>query len=203
MSRPTGKQTDQEPLTVTEYRILLMKLKTHWQLLCMCMWETGVRIGELIGERDNPKKTGLLKSDIVNGGIWITREKRADRLREHLKISTELYSRLSLHVVRHVRTARVWDYTQSAAWLAIKTAATDARLRIGKDGKSTIHPHQFRHAFGYRVMNTDLGAKTPAAHLRVAQELLGHKDSRSTLVYTNPTKVDIENARQKIIDGKG
>jgi integrase len=183
LSRPIGKQTDTEPITEIEYRLVLTKLADHWRLFCELLWETGIRVGEALD---------VEKKDLEKHGVWITREKRADRLRELLSLSDSLYSRLYSYA-RYRRSDKVWPYTPQAAWLAIKKAAKDA------DCRTTIHPHSFRHAFGYRVINADLGAKTPAAHLRIAQELLGHKDSRSTLVYTQPTKADVEEARRKII----
>lgn len=191
MSRPSGKPTDQEPLTDAEYALLLTNIKLdHWRILCQLLHETGVRLGEAMA---------LKKTDVTAGGIWVTREKRSDHLREHIKLSGILYSRLKLHA-NYVRSELVWPYSQSAAWLAIKNTATAARIRIGPDGKSTIHPHLFRHAFGVRVTRLNMGL-APLEQMTIAQKLLGHSNINSTLVYLQPNKKDVENARQKLIDG--
>jgi integrase len=185
MSRPKNIKTDTQPLTEWEYKLLLTKLAEHWRLFCELLWETGIREGEALA---------VQRTDFEKHGVWITRLKRADKLRELLPLSDSLYSRLKSHTF-YSHTTLVWPYTAAAAWLAIKKAAAAAGCR------STIHPHSFRHAYGYRLMNTDLGAKTPAAHLRMAQEAMGHKDSRSTLVYTMPTQADIEQARKRMLEG--
>jgi integrase len=111
-----------------------------------------------------------------------------------------LFGRLKSHTY-YSRTLQVWPYTAAGAWLAIKNTATKLSIRLGPDGRSTIHPHSFRHAYGYRMINMDLGAKTSAAQIRLVQESMGHKDPRSTLVYTQPTKNDVEKARRKMLEG--
>jgi integrase/recombinase XerC len=63
---------------------------------------------------------------------------------------------------------------------ALRTLVAEVAKRAGI--KAHIHPHLMRHAFGDHVAR-DRG-------LKVAQALLGHKDSKTTEAYTGGTTLD-------------
>jgi integrase len=171
MSRLPGKQTDTEPLSEFEYKMILAHMAAHWRLFFELLWETGLRVSEALA---------ITRADLVDNGVWITREKRADHRRDHLPISPGLYSRLKIEANHN---GRLFPYTSAAAWLACRNA--------GKAVNRNIHPHNFRHSFGYRAVNTDFKDKTPLAHMKRVQEMMGHVSAASTQVYTNATKEDV------------
>ena len=55
-----------------------------------------------------------------------------------------------------------------------------------------IHPHILRHTFGTRIERK--------AGIRVAQELLGHKNLSSTQIYTHPNQDDLRKAVDQLND---
>lgn len=185
MSRPAGQPTDQEPLELFEYNLLITHFnKPHWRFCCEILWETGVRIGEALA---------IKRQDIENHGVWITREKRDDHPRDFIPLSPSLYGRLkAAYPVAYAREPLIFPFTAAAAWLAIKKAAAAAGIR------RSIHPHSFRHGFGYRAMKANLPGKTPLEQAGVVQKMLGHVSINSTLVYTKPTQKDIDEAFHRL-----
>jgi integrase len=61
------------------------KTTKHWQIFYEIMWQTGERVGEVLR---------LSKRDIDNGGVWITSEKRIDKLRELVPSTPDFYRTL-------------------------------------------------------------------------------------------------------------
>ena len=158
-----------------EYYLLLTHLADHWRLFFELLWETGIRIGEALA---------IERKDFQDAGVWITREKRADHLREHIPLTGGLYSRLRIHSLSH-KEVRVFPYTSSAAWLALKKAAAQSGVR------KTMHPHLFRHGMWFR-------ARQAGNDIAVVQRLLGHKDMSSTQRYFKATQAEINEARKKL-----
>lgn len=187
MSRPSGQQTDNQPLEGWEYMLLMPAFKEdHWRLFYEILWETGARVGEALA---------ILKTDITTDkgseGVWIVSEKRKDHLRVHIPLTPELYQRLKAYIF-YLHGIKVFPYTSSAAWLALKVACAASGVR------TTIHPHSFRHGFGHRAMNTDLGAKTALDHLKAVQEMMRHSSINSTQVYTHLTKDEVKQGFRKM-----
>lgn len=190
MSRPSGQQTDIEPLETWEYHLILSRLAPHWRLLYELLWETGFRIGEAMA---------ITRHDLADGSVWVTSEKRADHLRVKVPLSVSLYSRLKIYVLSH-KGDRVWEFSQAAAWLALKKAAIAANVRTAR-GQTTIHPHLFRHGFGRRVVKADMGGKSALEQLTLAKDMMRHKDIKSTERYINPSKKDVQDAFRQVNKG--
>ena len=184
MSRPSGQTTDTEPLEQWEYLLILSHLAAHWRLLYELLEEIGIRLGEALA---------ITRADLHAGDIWITSEKRADHLRRQIPISASLYSRIRIYSLSH-KGERVWEFTGSAAWLALKKAAIAAGVRI-KQTKgvttTTIHPHLFRHGFAHRV-------ERAGKPMNTIQGMLGHKSIQSTERYTKATKNEIMEAFREV-----
>jgi integrase len=187
MTRPKGQITDTEPLTKMEYLLILSHLQDHWRPCAELLWETGIRIGEALA---------IERKDLENNKVWVTRKKRADKLREQIPISPALFSRLKVLSFAH-KDVRLWPFTESGAHLALKLAATKAGLRI-VNSQSTIHWHLFRHSFGNRAINTNFGDLTLAAHLNRVQRMMGHVSPNSTLVYTEATGKEVQDGFHKL-----
>ena len=175
MSRPPGQITDTEPLELWEYQRIMTKLEPYWQLFYALLWETGIRVSEALQ---------LNKRDFEKHGVWVVRAKRKDHPREHLPLSADLYTRFRT-LFSLTKRQRVFPYTASAAWLAVKRACVAAGVR------KSIHPHSFRHGLGTR-------ARQAGYDIAVVQRLLGHKDMRSTERYFKATKTELEAAFRKL-----
>jgi integrase/recombinase XerD len=176
MSRPSGHATDTEPLEPLEYAQLMPKLPKHWQIFYEIMWQTGARVGEVFH---------LFKRDIENGGVWITSEKRSDKLREFVPLTPDFYRTLQ-DLADKRREAHLFPYTPQAAWLALRKAAKDAGVRA-----DTIHPHLFRHAMGHR-------AYRQTHDIVLVSHMLRHKDLSSTQRYIKPTIAELRDAFRNI-----
>jgi len=185
MSRPSGQLTDTEPLLQWEWDLIRPRLEPHWQLLYDVLWETGARLGEVLP---------IERKDVENNGIWITSEKRADRLRIHIPLSVGLYNRLSLYALSHKRV-KLFPYSPSGAWLALKKACKEAGVR------ETIHPHSFRHGFGHRAVRLKTEGQSALEQLMTVQRMMRHLSIDSTLIYTKSTQGEIEEAFRKLNSG--
>jgi len=124
MSRLPGRVTDTQRLEPLEYRLVMAKLPKHWQIFYEIMWQTGARVGEVLR---------LSKRDIENCGVWITSEKRSDKLREFVPLTPDFYRTLQALAGKR-REAHLFPYTPQAAWLALRKAGKDAGVRA-----DTIH----------------------------------------------------------------
>ena len=182
MSRPPGQITDSEPLELWEYELIIAKLEPHWQLFYALLWETGIRVTEALN---------LTRKDFENMGVWVIRSKRKDHPRNHLPLSVGLFSRFRSLFQLSMRQ-RVFPYTASAAWLAIKRACAAAGVR------QSIHPHSFRHGFGRRAVHANLGGNSALEQLTMVQRMMGHKSIRSTERYIKATQSEIEAAFRKL-----
>lgn len=175
MPRPSGQVTDIQPLTKMEYFMILSHLVEHWRLFYEMLWETGIRIGEGLA---------VERKDLENCGVWITREKRTDHPREHLPLSAGLFARIIAHSYAH-KDVKVWPFSSSGAWLALKKAAAAAGVR------KTMHPHLFRHAMGYR-------ARQAGNDIAVVAGLLGHKKIESAETYFKATEAELKDTMRKL-----
>lgn len=126
MPRPPGHTTDKESLELWEYRLIIAKLPGHWRVFYQVKWQTGTRVGEVLA---------IGKRDIEDGGVWVTSDKRGDRIRQFVRLTTDLY-RLLQDLAAKQREAYVFPYTPQAAWLALRKAAKEACIRA-----ETIHSH--------------------------------------------------------------
>jgi len=158
-----------------EYELIIAKLEPHWQLFYALLWETGIRVSEALK---------LTRKDFENMGVYVIRSKRKDHLRDHLPLSLGLFSRFRL-LFQLTRMQRVFPYTASAAWLALKRACKAAGVR------ESIHPHSFRHGLGFRL-------RREGYDIAVVQRALGQKDMHSTERYFKATLGEIEAALRKV-----
>jgi integrase len=171
MSRTAGNPTDIEPVEEWEKTLLMAQLSEHWQNVYELLWQTGIRITEALVTK---------RTDLQNGGIFITRKKRKDKRRDFLPLTPEFYATLKSLAERQ-KSVRIFPYTAAAAWAALKLAAKKSGVR------ETVHPHCFRHGMGYRAMVATGG------DLAMVKEILGHMNINSTQRYVNPPRYEVEN----------
>lgn len=182
MSRPTGHPTDVEPLELWEYVSIMPHFPAHWHLFYEILWQIGIRVSEALA---------IQPKDIDALGVWITRSKRKDHLREHLPLTTDIIERLRARITEHPRSLTIFPFTPQAAWLALQTAATKAGIR------TTIHPHSFRHGMGHRAARAGESANT-------IQKILGHTSVATTFRYMKTTAGERDDALRRLNNiGKG
>lgn len=181
MPQKTGQQVDVEPLQPWEYQRLLPCLPYHWQMVGRLMWETGVRISEVLH---------LTKKDMDATGIWVRRLKKRKPQRDLIPLSSGLLADLRVYS-QQVHGQRLFPYTAAGAWYAVKQAAKAAGLR------GTIHPHLFRHGFGTEFARMDLGL-APLEQAALLKEMLGHANIGTTERYFRPGKAEVRDGWKRL-----
>jgi integrase len=176
MSKAPGQKIDTRPLQKMEYLLIISHLTDYWRLFFELLWETGIRVQEALV---------LERKDLSDGSIFVVREKRSDHPRDRLPLSPGLYSRLQVEAYRH-KGIVIFPFTTAGANYALEVARTKAGVHW------KVHPHSFRHAFGFRAASTDFGDKTPLAHMVRVQHMMGHKSLNSTMVYFELPPADVQ-----------
>ena len=154
----------------------------------MVLLEAGLRVGELVGLnvgdllfRGEPVLTLIVRKEIAKRHV----ERQvpvSDRLRGAIgELARKVWvgdclepvtAAFSCGPLRRRLTSRQVESIIRAAGLAV----------LGRP----VHPHVLRHTFGTRMERI--------AGMRVAQELLGHADIRTTQIYTHPNHDDLKRA---------
>jgi integrase/recombinase XerC len=152
------------------------------------MLEAGLRVGELVG---------LNVGDLVYAGapvrMLVVRGEIAKGHKERqIPVSERLHGAL-LELMR-----RVWVTYDTAPGRAAFSCGVNQRRLTTRQVESIVraaglaalgrpvHPHVLRHTFGTRIERV--------AGIRVAQELLGHSDIRTTQMYCHPNGDDLKRA---------
>lgn len=181
MPQKTGQQIDVEPLLPWEYQRLLPQLPYHWQLVARVMWETGIRISEVLN---------LSKKDMETTGIWVRRLKKKKPQRDLIPLSSGLLGDLQIYS-HQVHGQHLFPYTAAGAWYAVKQAAKMAGLR------QTLHPHLFRHGFATEFARMDLGL-APLEQAAMLKEMLGHTNISTTERYFRPGKAEVRDGWKRL-----
>ena len=159
----------------------------------MVLLEAGLRVGELVGLnigdllfRGEPVLTLIVRKEIAKRGV----ERGvpvSDRLRGAIG---ELARKVWVCDCGQVGMAA---FSCGSARRRLTTRQVESIVRraalevLGRP----VHPHVLRHTFGTRIERV--------AGIRVAQELLGHADVRTTQIYTHPNHDDLKRA----VNGEG
>lgn len=183
---------DLEPLQDSEYERIQQRLAIHWQLCFRLLWETGIRISEALG---------LLKTDLLDGDmIRITRlKKRRGATADVLPVPPDLHAAIKGYS-RWLRTQRVFPFTRDAAHKALVLAATQAGVRIAADGKSSVHPHLYRHGLGRRAARMLTGLSAYDQETLIAR-ILGHAGTKYVGRYTRPGTPEMQDALRRVQKG--
>lgn len=161
-------------------------------LMCLLMLDAGLRVGEVVKLEvadllinDQPVSSLLIRKAI-------SKSKRdrllplSNRIRESIVLVNEkwwtaiptsnyVFAFFSVAANHHLSTRQVQRI--------VSRHAIDS---IDRD----IHPHVLRHTFGTRLMRQ--------VNVRIAQELLGHKNIQTTQIYQHPNHDDLTKAIEKI-----
>lgn len=203
-NRVTDRKVFERYLTITEERKLsrtvaqfadvYARRDAAWMKL---LRQTGIRVGSLagltVGEARQALRTHYLDvSDAhAKGGhgysVFATKPARR-ALQALLAIRRELGHALAtdepLIVSRHRRGLSVRSFqARLQKWRREAGLPVDAS------------PHWFRHTLAKRVL--EQSTAPPASALRIVQLALGHRNSRSTEIYTLPCREDLETALEE------
>jgi integron integrase len=197
-------------LTPEEVTSVLAELKGVHGLVASLLYGSGVRLREAL--RLRVKDVDLARREIAlrdtkgeRGRHTVLSQHSAKRLRRHLRATRGMYER---DVRRQVRVPLPgafatksplawrdwpwywvfpaqrshWDAKAEVAWRyhlhpsAVQRAVRNAARNIGLAKRVTCHT--FRHSFATHLLASGYD-------IRTVQELLGHKDVRTTMIYTH------------------
>jgi len=152
------------------------------------MLEAGLRVGELVGLnigdlvfRGEPVLTLVVRAEIAK-----RRKERAVPVSGNLRAAIGTLGRAVWR--EEVRRGELPAFWCGAARRRLTTRQVESIIRaaslrcLGRP----VHPHVLRHTFGTRIERV--------AGIRVAQELLGHADIRTTQLYCHPNHEDLQRA---------
>ncbi len=160
-------------------------------LILDMLYSLGLRVSELIN-------LNVREVDLLRGEIKVFGKGRKDRI---LYLHKELSKNLSRYMKyeRAILLAKSSDKSIENLLINYKGGALTQRgVRkilneiIDKSGEHyKIHPHMLRHAFATSMLNN-------GADLKVVQELLGHKNLKTTQIYTHITSKELIERFQKL-----
>lgn len=160
-------------------------------LILDMLYSLGLRVSELIN-------LNIREVDLLRGEIKVFGKGRKDRI---LYLHKELSKNLSRYMKyeRAILLAKSNDKSIENLLINYKGGALTQRgVRkilneiIDKSGEHyKIHPHMLRHAFATSMLNN-------GADLKVVQELLGHKNLKTTQIYTHITSKELIERFQKL-----
>ena len=159
----------------------------NWGMV-MVMLEAGLRVAELAGLRVGDV---VFQSQAVR--MLIVRREIAKRgVERQIPVSVRLAGALGT-LIRQLWCERLSEpgtpcWSCGGAYRQITTRQIEHIVRaagLAALGRP-VHPHVLRHTFGTRIERV--------AGIRVAQELLGHADIRTTQIYCHPNGEDLRHA---------
>lgn len=201
-------KTIQVLTTEERHAILASMIPTHEQgtkrfkmirnrTMVMLMLETGVRVGELcqltaedLYFQAKPVLQIIIRAEIAKNG-----NERQIPVSTLLSLTLTEYWKCCKSYFEHVldwpaffHPSRHTPLTPRQVERIVRAAALKA---IGREA----HPHMLRHTFATRMMRV--------APPSVVQDLLGHKNPETTMIYTHPNDADLRDAVTKAEDVTG
>lgn len=162
------------------------------QLMACLMLDAGLRVGEVV----HLLQTDLVISDKPVTVLRLSKEDTKNKRERMIPLSVRIRHLIE---VMHDFVWNHFDYDPANYAFYIygpeKPITTRQVQRIIKSASlsalgRSIHPHMLRHTFATRLMQS--------SNIRVVQELLGHRDIRSTQIYTHPNHEDLTKAIAKL-----
>lgn len=172
---------------------LLQKRRGIRNYLIGClMLDAGLRVGEvtLLECQDLIHDTGPVQNLVIRGQIAKGGRERVIPTTQRLRRAIE---KTSLRWWTNLEGVHTTFACYDAAPYRSMSTRQIQRI-IQKAGVKAIgrkiHPHQLRHTFATRLMNT--------CSIRIVQELLGHANLASTQIYTHPDQEAKKQAIEKL-----
>ncbi|HLC88829.1 MAG TPA: tyrosine-type recombinase/integrase [Candidatus Nanoarchaeia archaeon] len=178
---PLGKKSGHLPQVLNKEEIKSLfdaTLNLKHRFLLMSLYYTGIRLNEVINLRwedfDFERKTIHLK--VTKGG-----RDRVLFLHPNLE---DLIQRFGLRKENLVFQSNLGKrYNHRSIQMIVRLAAKKARI------KKKVTPHTLRHSFATHLLEA-------GADIRSIQQLLGHKDLKTTQIYTHVANKDIQKLAQ-------
>lgn len=172
---PKTRKKEIRALTEEEIEKIKHSIKrTKDRLLIQLLLDTGLRAKELLSIR---------KSDINIEKRYI-RVRNTKNGEERIVFFTEETKKLLEKYIKNINdNERVFNMTYNALYRKLK--------RLGKKLGIDLRPHILRHTFATQAIRKGMP-------LPVVQKLLGHKDIRTTQVYTHLITEDLQEIYKKI-----
>ncbi|MBA7532755.1 Tyrosine recombinase XerC [subsurface metagenome] len=156
--------------------------------IALLMLDAGLRVGEVVHLRisDLLFNSVPVTSIIIRSEIAKNKTERiipvSERLSNAIKKMLESYWSAADQFVNYWAIGSLNASTHLTTRQVERIIKAAAMKSLGRP----IHPHILRHTFGTRIERK--------AGIRVAQELLGHKNLSSTQIYTHPNQDDLKKA---------
>ncbi len=161
--------------------------RPHWKLLFWILWETGARVGEVLGMT---RKDSYF--DELQIGIWLEKHKHPVYARR--VVTEDLADELTRYIAKmKTRRQMLFPFDISSASKALKRAAMKAGIT------RNVHSHMFRHGLAFKLARELDGTETYRAS--IIQQALGHTTQASLGVYTQATRKDALDMVRKVIEG--
>lgn len=184
--------------------VLLCKAGTEKQFrrgirnytMTLLMLDAGLRVGEVVQLRISD----LLFNSVPVTSIIIRPEIAKNKTERIIPISERLSNALkNMHVYIWTLTGKIGiDYAFTSNFrTGLLTTRQVERITQAAALKAIgrpVHPHVLRHTFGTRIERK--------AGMRIAQEMLGHKNISSTQIYTHPNEDDKRKAIDQLDQGE-
>jgi integrase len=130
----------------------------------------------------------LLKKDIDenNDGVFLPSEVQSKRPGAALELGWQwFFPALSTVYVKDLGVTLRYHVHETNFQKALKEAATSAGI------KRRVNPHILRHSFASHLL-------AAGYNIRQVQELLGHADVRTTMIYTHTIKNDSKTVKSPL-----
>lgn len=162
--------------------------------MALLMLDAGLRVGEVVALQ----MSDLYYGEVPVENLLIRPEIAKTKTERTVPLSTRIRGALAEyheeHNGRYGGGTAHYAFTVSFRNTPLTTRQVERIIRAAalKSIGRPVHPHILRHTFGTRIERR--------AGLRIAQELLGHKNVASTQIYTHPNEDDKKKAIEAMSD---
>lgn len=139
--------------------------------------------------KDEARLLEWVRLDLVDGWARFTAKGRRERV---LPINAKLGKLLKVWRMECPDPQWVFPSRRHEGRVVSKTWVRYAIRQVGAEvGLAELHPHQLRHTMATRLVEQDV-------HIRTIQELLGHRDLKTTMRYLRVRPVNLRGAIEKL-----
>jgi len=165
------------------------------RLMVLLMLDAGLRVSEVV----NLLQTDLVYCHVPVNVIRITKENTKNKRERTVPLSSRIKHLIEILYKfvwnEHDFISSNYAFYHRRPEIPITTRQVERIVKsqaLATLGRP-VHPHMLRHTFATRLMQS--------SNIRVVQELLGHRDIRSTQIYTHPNADDLNGAIAKMEGG--
>jgi len=181
IKRPKSQKKIPIVLTKQEVQNLLKATQTlKSKLILQLLYSSGLRVSEIV----SLKPTDI---DFTENTGWVREGKgKKDRM---FVFSQKLTKKLEKFIKKHSD----WNYVFSPNKpLTTRNIQKIVQLTTQKAGiDKEVHPHTLRHSFATHLLDSGVD-------IRKIQELLGHSDISTTMIYTHISKQQLKNIKNPL-----